>query len=88
MIWVALAMVITQSVLIGVLLWLGSKGLVKLGEFTDATLGAHKSNVLLVKRVEYAVDQIGIVKQLQKVDNELAAERAASFVFEDEEKSA
>lgn len=80
MMWVALAAVVLQAVLVGVLLWMANKGLVRLGQFTDATLAAYKSNLLVAQRYDAAIDQLKEVKQIRALDNELAAERAANFV--------
>lgn len=74
--WLALVMVIGQGLTAFALF----KAVKTLGQFTEASVAAHKSNMLVHRRLECALQEIGDVRRMAKLDSELAADRAANFV--------
>lgn len=80
MAWIAVVLVLGQGVVAFALL----RAVRSLGQFTEAQLAAHKSNMLVRQQLEYQIDQVGEVKDLLKLrevlDSERAASRAANFV--------
>lgn len=51
-------------------------------ELTEVLLATHKSNMLLHDTVQYEIDEIRQLRQLGLLNSELAAERAANFVYD------
>lgn len=74
MAWLAVALVCGQGVVAYALL----KAVKSLGSFTDLTVAAHKSNMLVHQKLEYQIDQVGEVKELLKLQREWTQERAVN----------